>query len=151
MPAPRATPLRIRAAAVFGAAGAVFSLVIFFPLIIRGAIGTGLLLFVVCPAIAGAGGGAVVGRALLAAPRAGAAVRAAFIGAGAGLVAMALFAPLYALGIVTTEPGWSGIAGLTLLTFEMELLAFGLPILGVSAGVGWLLYRRALRRSASPG
>ena len=54
-----------------------------------------------------------------------------------------LFAPMFATVIKWTEPGWTGVASLSILVLWFAFIAMWWMLAAVGAVVGWLLYRWA--------
>lgn len=142
-------PPRLLAAFVFGSAALVLTGLWFGPVLVRRADAVSWLLYVGLPGIAAAIAGAVLGRPLVQ-PRDPAAEGAALLrGAGIAVVALLLFAPLYASVVKVTEPGWTSVVGLTLIVLEFGALALGWALVLVGSLVAWGLHRWARRASPS--
>ena len=147
---PGPLPPRLLAAVVFGGAALLLTGLWFGPVLVRRADGVSWLLYVGLPGIAAAVSGAVFGRPL-AHPRGPANDGPAFLrGAGIALAALFLFAPLYATVVKAAEPGWTRVAGLTVLVLEFGGLALGWEVVLVGGLAGWGLHRLA-RRASPPG
>lgn len=142
-------PPRLLAAFVFGSAALVLTGLWFGPVLFRRADAVSWLLYIGLPGIAAAVSGAVLGRPLVD-PRNPATAGAALLrGAGIALVALLLFAPLYATVVGVTEPGWTSVLGLTLVVLEFGALALGWALVVVGSLVAWGLHRWARRASPS--
>jgi hypothetical protein len=101
------------------------------------------LLFLALPGLAAAVAGALLGRPLVAPSRPRSGWWAARRGAGIATVALMLFAPMFATVIKWTEPGWTGVASLSVLVLWFAFIAVWWMLAAVGAVVGWLLYRSA--------
>ena len=144
---PSRLPPRLLAAMVFGGAAVLMTGLWFGPVLVRRTDRVSWLLYVGLPGIAAAVSGAVFGRPL-AHPRGPANDGQAFLrGAGIALAALFLFAPLYATVLKATEPGWTSVAGLTVLVLEFGGLALGWALVLVGGLAGWGLHRWARRVS----
>lgn len=147
---PGRLPPRLLAAVAFGGAAVLLTGLWFGPVLVRRTDRVGWLLYVGLPGLAAAVSGAVFGRPL-AHPRDPANGGPAFLrGAGIALAALFLFAPLYATVVKVTEPGWTSVAGLTILVLEFGGLALGWELVLVGGLAGWGLHRWA-RRASPPG
>ncbi|HYB43906.1 MAG TPA: hypothetical protein VEL75_19155, partial [Candidatus Methylomirabilis sp.] len=108
------------------------------------------LLFLGVPALAAAAAGALLGPPLVvaAAPRSG--WWAACRGAAIGIVALVLFAPMFAVVSKLAEPGWTSLAGLAALVLWLSFIAAGWMVMAVGAVMGLALRRWARRRQDVP-
>lgn len=89
--------------------------------------------------------GALTGPRLIDATRTRTPSQAALLGAGTSLLAVAFFAPAFAMYVTATYVQ-SSLLGYTVLTLYTGLFAFlgaGWALLVLSVGVGWGLYRLA--------
>lgn len=140
-------PPRLVSALVFAVAGILLPGLWFAPVLVPGRRdGAVWLLYVGLPGVAAALAGALLGSPLVvpvARNRDGAAV---LRGAGVATAALVFFAPLYALVLKWTEPGWTSVLGLTVLVLGFSALAIWWPVAAVGGLVGWGLYRWSLRR-----
>lgn len=136
---------RLLAGLGFGAAGLLLSAAWFLPVVARSMVG--LTLYVALPGLAAAVAGGILGAPLLDPARCRSGAGAALRGAGTSLAALVIFAPLFALGIKWTEPGWTSLLGLAWLTLAGSLIAVGWVVAAVGALVGWLVWRRMSRPS----
>ena len=103
-----------------------------------------------CHAIAGA----MVGPRLVDRTRTSTASRAALIGAVTSLLALGLFAFVFSVYLFATDihpVGTVSYVIFPLLTALFAFLADGWALLLVSSGVGWILYRIAIRRETAGG
>ncbi len=136
---------RLRATTAFGVAGLLVAVVWWLPILVPSARLVIVVLYVCLPGLAAAVAGGI-GAPLLAPDRCRSGGGAALRGAGIAIAALALFAPLLALGVKWTEPGWTNPVGLATLILLFSLLAVGWIVAFVGAFVGWLVWRRATRR-----
>jgi hypothetical protein len=100
-----------------------------------------------------AAAGAITGRRLLDNFRTRSRLAAAFVGAGTSLIALAVFSPLFAAYLMSTNGGFSGAASYVLLplfTAFFAFLAAGWALLVVSMGVGCALHAIAIRSRDEP-
>ncbi len=140
-------PSRSLAAFVFGGTALVLTGLWFGPILVRRADPVSWLLYAGLPGVAAAASGAMLGPPLVRSSGPGG-DRAAFLrGAGIALVALLLFAPLYAGVVKLTEPGWSSVVGLTVLVLEFGALALGWVLVLAGGLAGWALYRWGRRAS----
>lgn len=130
---------RLWAAGVFAAAGLLLAAAWFAPAFRRTGDFVTLALYVGLPGLAAAVAGWLRGPAL--SLRAANGVQAAWRGAVTGMLGFVIYAPLFALGIKWSEPGWSSLLGLTALTLSVGLLTVGWVIAGVGAVAGWVVWR----------
>jgi hypothetical protein len=94
-------------------------------------------------ALAHALAGAIMGSRLIDGTRTRSAADAGLIGAFTSLIALAIFAPLFALYLMVTEMRLVGVWSFLVFPLYVALFAFlaaGWALLLVSAGVGGLLY-----------
>lgn len=135
---------RLLAALAFGVAGLLLPALWFLPVIAPSRNVVVLLLYVGLPALAaGLAGG--IGAPLLLPARCRSASGAVLRGAGIAAVALIVFAPLLALGLTLTEPGWTNPLGLTVLILWFSLVAVGWIVTVVGALVGWVVWCWARR------
>ena len=135
-------PRRV-AALAFGVAGLLLSAIWFLPILAASHRLAPLTLFVGLPGLAAGFAGWILGAPLLDPTRCRSGARAALRGAGIALTALAVFAPLLALGIKWTEPGWTNPLGLAALILWFGVIAVWWVTALVGALVGWLLWRWA--------
>lgn len=139
---------RLFTAGVFGAAGLVLSAAWFLPVVAPSRNLVAFVLYVALPGVAAALAGGLVGAPLLDPARCRSGAGAALRGAATSLAAFVMFAPLFALGIKWTEPGWTNPLGIAWLVLTVGLLAFGWTVAAVGAGAGLLVWRRLSRPTA---
>lgn len=142
---------RILAALVFGAAGLLLAAAWFLPVVAPSRRPVGFVLYIALPAVAAALAGGLLGAPLLDPARCRSGAGAALRGAATSLAALVIFAPLFALGIKWTEPGWTGIFGLAWLVLTIGLLAVGWVVAVAGAGAGWLVWRRMRKLTEAAG
>ena len=142
---PSQVPPRSLAALVFGGAALLLTGLWFGPILVRSADPVSWLLYAGLPGIAAAVSGALLGRPLLRRRGPGGDGMAFLRGAAIALVALFLFAPLYASVVKVTEPGWTSVVGLTVLVLEFGALALGWALVLVGGLAGWGLHRWARR------
>jgi hypothetical protein len=130
---------RVLAALTFGVAGLLLPTLWFLPLIAPSHDRVVLVLYVTLPGLAGAIAGGL-GGPLLHPTRCRSGSRAGLRGAAIGGAALVVFAPLFALGIKWTEPGWTNLLGLMLMTLWFSVLAIGWAVVIVGAFAGWLAW-----------
>jgi len=97
--------------------------------------------------------GAVTGRRLIDATRTPTAAHAGLLGAATSLLAVALFAPVFAVYLSAENVQPSGVLQYLALTFFTGLFAFlgaGWALLLVSVGVAWGLHRLAASAEDRP-
>ena len=97
--------------------------------------------------------GAITGRRLFDNARTPSRLAAAFVGAGTSLIALAVFSPLFAAYLLSTNGRFSGAASYVLLplfTAFFAFLAAGWALLVVSMGVGCALHAIAVRSRDEP-
>jgi hypothetical protein len=141
----RQIPPRALAALVFGGAALLLTGLWFGPILVRRVAPVSWLLYLVLPGMAAAVAGALLGQPLVRrrGPRGDG---SAFLrGAAIALVALVLFAPLYAGVVEVTEPGWTSVVGLTGLVLEFGAVALGWALVLVGGLAGWGLHRWAGR------
>jgi len=138
-------PPRALAALVFGGAALLLTGLWFGPILVRRAEPVSWLLYAGLPGIAAAVSGGLLGRPLVCRRGPGGDGPAFLRGAAIALVALLLFAPLYAGVLKVTEPGWTSVAGLTVLVLEFGALALGWALVLVGGLAGWGLHRWARR------
>jgi hypothetical protein len=136
---------RLVAGLAFGAAGLLLPAALFLPVVAPSIVG--LTLYVGLPGLAAAIAGGGLGAPLLNPARCRSGAGAVLRGAATSLAALVVFAPLFALGIKWTEPGWTSLLGLAWLTLAGSLLAVGGEVAAVGGLVGWLVWRRMSRPS----
>jgi hypothetical protein len=129
----------------FGLAGLLVSTAWFLPVLARSRNPIPFLLFLGLPPVAAAVAGALLGPPLVVASVPRNDWWAARRGAAITTVALMLFAPMFAMVIKWTEPGWTSVAGLTVLVLWFAFIAVWCPVVAVGAMVGWLLYRCTAR------
>ena len=135
---------RLLSALTFGVAGLLLSALWFLPLIAPSHNPVVLVLYVGLPGLAAAVAGGL-GAPLLHPTRCGSGSWAALRGAGIALAALVVFAPLFALVLKWTEPGWSSLLSLTALILWFSLLAMGWAVVVVGALAGWLVWHQSQR------
>ena len=136
---------RTCAAGGFGAAGTILSIVWWNPLIFQARSMTPFVLFIVTPGISAAVCGWAFGKPLLDPARVHGPRSAAVRGAGIGTLSLLLFAPLFSILYVLTQPAtehWS-ILDLALLVLVGGFLAVWWLVALTGAAVGWGLNRLA--------
>ena len=137
---PRAT-----AALGFGAAGTALAMLWWGPVIVHARGALPFVLFIGIPGISAAVAGCTLGKPLFDPVRLRGPGRAALWGAAVGSLALLLFAPLFAVVYVWTEPPnehWN-ILGLALMVLMGSAIAVWWLVAAISAAVGWALYRVA--------
>jgi hypothetical protein len=139
----RASAERLRPAVAFGLAGVLASGAWFGPVLAESRNPVSFLLFLGLPGLAAAVAGALLGRPLVAPSRPRNGWWAARRGAAIATVALMLFAPMFATVIKWTEPGWTGVASLSVLVLWFAFIAVWWMLATVGAVVGWLLCRWA--------
>jgi hypothetical protein len=136
---------RTSAAFGFGATGTAFSALMWGPLIFHARGALLFVLFIALPGVSAAFTGWALGKPLLDSGRVRRASSAALRGALISSLALLLFAPLFAIAYVWTQPAtehWS-ILGLTYLLLLGSALAVWGRVALIGAAVGWALYRLA--------
>jgi hypothetical protein len=137
-------------AVAFGLAGMLVSAAWFLPVLLPSRNLVAFVLFVGLPGFAAAGAGALFGRPLVASSRPRSGWWAARRGALVATVALGLFAPMFAVGIKWTEPGWTSVAGLTVLVLWGAFLAAWWVLAAVGALVGVVLHGGAATTAPGP-
>jgi hypothetical protein len=136
---PRASP-----AIGFGIAATAYCALLWGPLIFPAKDVLLFALFIGVPAVSATVAGSILGRPLLDETRCTSG-RAALRGAAIGSVALLIFAPLFAIIYVWTEPvtEHANILGLTVLLLIGSALAVWWQVALIGAVVGWGLHRLA--------
>jgi len=130
---------RVLGALSFGVAGMLLPALWFAPVLTQSRDRGVLVLYVALPGLAGAIAGGL-GGPLLHPTRCRSGSRAGLRGAAIAGAALVVFAPLFALGIKWTEPGWTNLLGLMLMTLWFSVLAIGWAVVIVGAFAGWLAW-----------
>jgi hypothetical protein len=141
----RQIPPRALAALVFGGAALLLTGLWFGPILVRRVAPVSWLLYAILPGMAAAIAGALLGQPLVRRRVPGGGGSAFLRGAAIALVALVLFAPLYAGVVKVTEPGWTSVVGLTGLVLEFGVVALGWALVLVGGLAGWGLHRWAGR------
>jgi len=134
---------RASAALGFGTAGTALSLLLWGPLIFQAQSVRPFVLFIGTPGVSAVVSGWVLGKWLLDSTRVCRPRTAALRGAVIGSLALLLFAPLFAIVYVLTQPAtehWD-IASLTFLMLVGSAFVIWLRVALIGAAVGWVLYR----------
>lgn len=139
----RASAGRLCPTLAFGLAGVLTSGAWFGPVLAGSRNPVSFLLFLGLPGLAAAVAGALLGRPLVAPSRPRSGWWAARRGAAIATVALMLFAPMFATVIKWTEPGWTGVASLSVFVLWFVFIAMWWMLTAVGAVVGWLLCRWA--------
>ena len=132
---------RATTAAVFGVTGALVAAAFYGPIVFVSGHVTVIGLYVFLPGVAGAIAG-FLGAPFLAPGRCKSAGSAALRGAAIAVGSFLVFAPLFAIGLKLTEPGWSSFVGLSALVVIFGLLAVGWLAAAAGAVAGWAIWRR---------
>jgi hypothetical protein len=139
---------RLLAALVFGGAGLLLPTLWFLPVIGPSHNAVVLTLYIGLPGLAAAVAGAI-GEPWLDPARCRSGGRAVARGAGIAAGALVVFAPLLALGLKWTEPGWTNPLGLTALILWFSLVAVGWAVALVGGVAGWLVWRWRQRTASA--
>jgi hypothetical protein len=152
MPAALQNRPRLLAALVFGGAGLLLPTLWYLPVIGPSRNAVVMTLYIGLPGLAAAVAGAV-GEPWLDPARCRSGGRAVARGAGIAAGALVVFAPLLALGLKWTEPGWSNPLGLAALILWFSVIAVGWAVAVVGGVAGWLVWRWRQRtaRAADAG
>ena len=134
---------RTSAAFGFGAAGTALCVLLWGPLIFQAQGVRPFVLFIGTPGVSAAVAGWALGKWLLDSARVCRPRTAALRGAVIGSLALLLFAPLFAIVYVLTQPAtehWD-IASLTFLLLVGSAFVIWLRVTLIGAAFGWVLYR----------
>jgi len=134
---------RVSAALGFGAAGTAFAILLWGPLIFQARGVLPLVLFIGTPGVSAAIAGWALGKWLLDSARVYRPRSAALRGAVISSLALLLFAPLFAIVYVLTQPAtehWD-IVSLTYLLLVGSVFVIWFRVALIGAAVGWVLYR----------
>ncbi len=144
-PTPYIRPdIRWVSALVFGVAGMLLPALWFLPIASHVRDPATAILYVGLPGVSAAIA-AAIGAPLLDPGRCRNAGRAALSGTAIALASILIFAPLFAVGIKWTEPGWHNVLGLAMLTVFFSVIAIGWAVALVGAVAGWIVWARVSR------